>query len=115
MSAKEAKIQKEGNSANKSADIIAKKSSGAPELAEGTKDLSVEADVDCTVFVPSTPDLESQTRKENDIMRSSAGTSKNPLLKLGMQLFTRLQRSLIYFCILFKELLVLFSEFHRLL
>lgn len=115
MSAKEAKIQKEGNTAKKSADIIAKKSSGAPELAEGTKDLSVEADVDRTLFVPSTPDLESQTRKEIDITRSSVVTSKNPLLKLGMQLFMRSRRILICFFILFKEPLVLFSKFHSLL
>ncbi|KAL8111615.1 hypothetical protein AgCh_019367 [Apium graveolens] len=83
LSAKEAKIQKEGNSAKKSADIIAKTSSGAPELVEGSKDLSVEADVDRNLFVPATPDLELQTKKEIDFVRSSAGTSKNPLLKLG--------------------------------
>lgn len=100
MSAKEAKIQKEGNTAKKSADIIAKKSFGAPELVEVSKDLSVEADVDRTLFVPVTPDLESQTKKEIDFVRSSAGTSKNPLLKLGMQLFMRLQRSFVFFLFL---------------
>ncbi|XP_063944063.1 uncharacterized protein LOC108209325 isoform X3 [Daucus carota subsp. sativus] len=83
LSAKDSKIQKEGNGANISADIIAQKSSGAPEPVKETKDLSVEPTVDRTLIVPSTPALESQSRMDIDTIRSSAGTSKNPLLKSG--------------------------------
>ena len=105
MSAKDSKIQKEGNGANKSADIIAQKTSGAPELVKETKDLSVEPTVDRTLIVPSTPALESQSRMDIDTIRSSAGTSKNPLLKSGMQLFIRYQRGAILTnaCFLYSE------------